>query len=75
MGNITQGNYTESFARPLRRRFLSTARPPGVALRTKKPWVVLRFLLLGLYVFDIVELLYTICIKKQEYSEYIQNYK
>ncbi len=58
-------DYTESLLRPLRRRFLSTARPPGVALRTKKPCVVLRFLFFGLYVWDIVELLYRIGVKMQ----------
>ena len=39
--------FTASDARPLRRRFFSTAAPDFVPLRTKKPWVVMRFFWLG----------------------------
>jgi hypothetical protein len=36
--------------RPFRRRALRTLRPPGVAMRTRKPWVLRRYAFLGWYV-------------------------
>ena len=33
--------------RPLRRRALSTLRPPGVDIRIRKPWVLRRYAFLG----------------------------
>ena len=36
--------------RPLRRRAVSTARPPVVFIRARKPWVRFRLILLGWYV-------------------------
>jgi len=37
----------DSRARPLARRALITARPPRVCMRARKPWVRLRFKVLG----------------------------
>jgi hypothetical protein len=45
-------NYTESFLRPILRRRERVLRPPFVDIRTRNPWVVLRFFLFGLYVID-----------------------
>ena len=44
---VTPRRYGQSRARPLRRRRLSTARPPLVAMRARNPWVRLRRKLLG----------------------------
>jgi len=41
-GHCLSNNYTLSFARPLARRALITARPPLVFIRARKPWVRLR---------------------------------
>lgn len=41
------GTDTVNFLRPLARRRLITLRPPGVAMRARKPWVRLRLILLG----------------------------
>lgn len=42
--------------RPLARRALITARPPGVAMRARKPWVRLRLIMLGWNVLFMVAL-------------------
>jgi|GEM_PF-2187909 hypothetical protein len=55
----------DNFARPLRRRLASTFLPEGVVERTRNPCVVARFLLLGLYVCDMITPLYTIFPKTQ----------
>lgn len=41
------GTVTVSLFRPLALRLFSTLRPPGVAIRVRKPWVRLRRTLLG----------------------------
>jgi hypothetical protein len=41
------GGQTARRLRPLARRRLSTSRPPFVAMRARKPWVLLRWRLLG----------------------------
>jgi len=43
-------DYALRTARPLRRRLASTRRPPRVAIRARKPCVLLRFRLFGWYV-------------------------
>ena len=45
---------TASFDLPFCRRLLRIARPDGLADLTRKPWVLARFRLFGLYVTDIV---------------------
>lgn len=51
-GHITGTTHAQadSFARRLRRRSAITARPPGVAIRARKPILRLRFSLEGWYV-------------------------
>ncbi len=41
---------TVSLLRPFSRRALRTLRPPGVRMRARNPWLLLRFLFLGWYV-------------------------
>ena len=41
------GTVTVSLLRPLDLLCLRTLRPPGVAIRVRKPWVLFRFILLG----------------------------
>jgi hypothetical protein len=40
-------NQTERRLRPLARLRRSTARPPGVLMRARKPWLLFRLILLG----------------------------
>ena len=41
------GTVTVNRLRPLARRRLMTLRPPGVAMRARKPWVLFLLILLG----------------------------
>ena len=41
------GIVTDSFLRPFALLRFRTLRPPGVAIRAMKPWVLLRLILLG----------------------------
>jgi len=41
------GIVTDSLFRPFALRRLRTLRPPGVAIRARKPWVLFRLILLG----------------------------
>lgn len=46
--------YTESFFLPLARLRLMTFCPPGALILSRKPCVLLRFLLCGLYVVYVI---------------------
>lgn len=45
--HVAGQHYTVSFERPLRRRRRRTARPVGVLVRARNPWVRARFLFFG----------------------------
>lgn len=51
---IYEAFLTVSCFLPFRRRAASTRRPPGVAVRSKNPWVRALFRLFGWYVTDIM---------------------